>query len=231
MGNRIKYMLGLCVMGILTLGNNAGFAVTVCPDTTQYPYNGCSLDGLVQGGFPYFSQSVYISLQNKKNGDFSLMASYGGVASGISDLSVSNAIDDSYPIDNTFFQFKARSKNGDVTGSIRIMGKTDGKAQQMLMSADLTGVWSSAGDLIGFNTMNIQCGDAITALVTCTSNDVIYLTQLKDSLDPGGSKGRYTTTGLAVTGLAVTPVPVPAATWLFGSGVSALVALARRRKG
>ena len=98
------------------------------------------------------------------------------------------------------------------------MGILDGmNAQQTLMTADLTGVWGSTGQLIGFNTMNIQCGDAITAIVTCTSTEVIYLTQLIDSLDPGGAKGKYHTTGLAVTS-----VPVPAAVWLFGSGLIGL---------
>ena len=41
---KIKHVLGLCVLGVLTLGSGAGFAVTACPDPEQYPYNGCSLD-------------------------------------------------------------------------------------------------------------------------------------------------------------------------------------------
>jgi hypothetical protein len=105
------------------------------------------------------------------------------------------------------------------------MGKLDGmNAQQTLMTADLTGDWDSSGQLIGFNTMNIQCGDAIKAITTCTSAEVIYL-NLLDSLDLGGSKGKYHTTGLAVTS-----VPVPAAAWLFGSGLIGLVGVSRRRK-
>ncbi|MGD2056420.1 MAG: VPLPA-CTERM sorting domain-containing protein [Gammaproteobacteria bacterium] len=226
MVTKIKHVLGLCVLGVLTLGSGAGFAVTACPDPGQYPYNGCSLDGLVKGSFPYFTQSAYVTLKNKKNGDFYLTASYGGVASEVSEFRASNSVDDIYNIDNTFFQFKAKSKKGDVTGSIRIMGMLDGMSkQETLMTADLDGVWASSGQLIGFNTMNIQCGDAITALVTCTTNEVIYLTQLNDALDPGGAKGKYQTTGLAVTS-----VPVPAAVWLFGSGLVGLAGVVRRRK-
>ena len=44
MVNKIKHVLGLCVLGVLTLGSGAGFAAT-CPDPGQYPYNGCSLEG------------------------------------------------------------------------------------------------------------------------------------------------------------------------------------------
>jgi len=223
MANKIKYVLGVCVIGISVLGSSAGFAVTTCPDpSASGSMNGCSLPGTVAGSFPYFSQDVYVTLKNKKNGDFYLNASYDG---GVSDFRVSNAIDDIYNIDNTFFQFKAKSNKGDVTGSIRIMGKLDGmNAQQTLMTADLTGAWDSSGQLIGFNTMNIQCGDAINAIASCTSAEVIYL-NLLDSLDLGGSKGEYHTTGLAVTS-----VPVPAAAWLFGSGLIGLVGVSRRRK-
>jgi len=226
MANKIKYVLELCVLGVITLGSSVGFAAT-CPDAGEYPYNGCSLEGLRAGGFPYFTQSVYVTLKNKKNGDFYLTASYGGVASGVSDFRVSNSVDGIYNIDSTFFQFEAKRKNDNVTGSIRIMGMLDGMStQQTLMTADLDGVWASTGQLIGFNTMNIQCGEAILALVDCTSSEVIYLSQLQDPLDPGGAKGKYQTTGLAVT-----TVPVPAAVWLFGSGLIGLAGVARRRKG
>jgi hypothetical protein len=53
---------------------------------------------------------------------------------------------------------------------------------------------------------------------------VIYLSPLKDALNPGGSKGRYKTTGLAVTS-----VPVPATAWLLVSGLIGLVGVARRK--
>ena len=228
MDNKIKYLLGLCVMGVLTLGSSAGFAVTACPDPSATgPTNGCSLPGtdVVDGSYPYFMQSAYVTLKNKKNGDFYLNASYGGIASDVSRFYVDG--DTSYDIDNTFFHFKAKSKKGDVTGSVRIMGMLEGMSgQQTLMTADLTGVWASTGQLIGFNTMNIQCGKVILALVDCTSSEVIYLSQLQNSLDPGGAKGNYKTMGVAVTS-----VPVPAAVWLFGSGLIGLAGVARRRNG
>ena len=167
MSNKIKYVLGVCVVGICVLGSSAGFAISACPDpSASGPLNGCSLPGLVPGSFPYFTQGVSITLNNKNNGGFYLKASNGGGAPNVSEFRVSNSIDGIYNIDHTFFQFKAKSKHGDdVTGSIRIMGKLEGMPhQQTLMTADLTGVWNSTGGLIGFNTMNIQCGDAIEAI-------------------------------------------------------------------
>ena len=220
MVNKIQYMLGLCAMAVLTLGSSA--AQSACPDAGQYPSNGCSLPGLVGGSFPYFTQGVDVKLNSKDNGDFSFKASYGG--SGTSEFWVDQ--NNSYSIDNTFFQFKANAKHGDVVdGSVRIMGNLGGKpGRQTLMTADLTGVWDYSGGLIGFNTMNIQCGDAILVLVNCTSSEVIYFS-LQDALVPGGMKGKFETTGLAVTS-----VPVPAAVWLFGSGLVGLIGVSRRKR-
>jgi hypothetical protein len=224
MTTKIRSLLGVCAMGACALGSSAAFAV--CPDTGSYPLNGCSLgNGVVDGSFPYFEQSVNVTVKNKKNGNFQLSASYGGAASGTSDFVVGTSPQDVYSIDNTFYQLKAKEKKGDLTGSIRIMGKLDGSnAKETLMTADLTGVWDSSGSLIGFNTTNIQCSASINAIAPCTSAEVVYLTQLQQSLDLGGVKGKTSTTGLAVTS-----VPLPAAAWLFGSGLLGLVGVSRRK--
>jgi hypothetical protein len=226
--SRIKSMLGVCALGVCAFGGNVAFAVTMCPDTSAYPLNGCALGGdLVAGSFPYFEQSVYVTLHNRKNGSFSLNATYGGVADATSDFLVNNT-GGLYPIDNTFYQLKAKynSNKDELTGTIRIMGTIDGQpSRQTLMTADLTGVWDSSGALIGFNTMNIQCGSAITAIVPCTLNEVVYLTNISTPLSPGEGKGRT-----SATGLAVTSVPLPAAAWLFGSGLLGLVVVSRRSR-
>ena len=149
MVNKIQFLLSLCATSVLTLGSSAGFAATACPDPGQYPSNGCSLPGVANGSFPYFTQSVDVTLKNKKEGDFKLTASYGGDAPQESDFSVSDAVDDIHGINNTSFEFKARSKSGDLTGFVKIRGKLAGSnSQQLLMSADLDGDWDSSGQLI-----------------------------------------------------------------------------------
>lgn len=219
-------MLGLCVMGIYALSANPVFAAS-CPDLSAYPLNGCSLPGLVDGSFPFFLQNVTVTLKNKKHGNFRLKAKNRGAEARESTLYFSPSIDDTYAIYKTAFRFKASYKNGNLTGRIRIKGKMPElglNKRRTLMTADLKGQWNSTGQLIGLNTMNIECHAAINAVSQCTTDEVIYLTELKDALDLGGSRGTYRTTGLAVTS-----VPIPATAWLFGSGLLGLVSVARRK--
>ena len=216
---RIKFLIGVCALCSSTV-----FAAS-CPDLSAYPLNGCSLPGLVDGSFPFFYQTVKVILKNKNDGDFTLKAKYGGVASRKSLFLFSPAIEDIYPINGTRLKFRARYRDGVLTGSIRIRGKMPGlniNKRQTLMTADLKGDWNSTGQLIGFNTTNIECNPAINAVAECTKNEVIYFSQLVEALDLGGAKGKYRTTGLAVTS-----VPVPSAAWLFGSGLVGLAGMAR----
>jgi hypothetical protein len=95
------------------------------------------------------------------------------------------------------------------------------------MTADLSGLWaiSEDGTLLGFNTRDIVCHNAINAYLGsdgCTRNEVIYLA-LQDAITDGTRK-------LKTTGVALTSVPVPAAAWLFGSGLLGLVGIARRKE-
>ena len=226
MTGKIKFLSGLCVMGVWALSTSAVFAAS-CPDLSAYPLNGCSLPGLVDGSYPFFLQNVHVTLKNKKSGNFTLKARNRGAAARKSTFYVSPSLDDTYAIHKTRFRFKAKYKNGELTGRIRIKGKMPElglNKRRTLMTADLKGQWSSTRQLIGFNTMNIECHDAINAVSPCTTDEVIYLSDLEDALHPGGSRGKYKTTGLAVTS-----VPVPATAWLFGSGLIGFTGVARRK--
>ena len=120
-----------------------------------------------------------------------------------------------------------KSPSGVASGKIKISGKIDDLGiKGTLMTADLEGAWDADGSLIGFNTMNIQCNDAINAYLGgggCTTNEVIYL-NLLEAIGPDAGARKIKTAGIAVTS-----VPLPAAAWLFGSGLLGLIAMARRR--
>ena len=213
-------------MGVCALSASAIFAAS-CPDLSDYPLNGCKLPGLVDGSFPFFLQNVTVTLKNKKHGKFRLKAKRLGAETRESTLFFSPSSDDTYAVYKTFFRFKAKYKNGKLAGRIRIKGKMPElgiNKRRTLMTADLKGEWNSTGQLIGFNTMNIECHEAINAVSPCTTDEVIFLSELEDALDVGGLKGKYKTTGLAVTS-----VPVPAAAWLFGFGLMGLAGMARHK--
>ncbi len=77
--------------------------------------------------------------------------------------------------------------------------------------------------LWGFNTTNIVCSDLINTLTGgCTTDEVVYL-NLLEAIGPDTGFDRISTAGRALTS-----VPVPAAAWLFGSGLIGLAGMARR---
>ena len=121
--------------------------------------------------------------------------------------------------------------DGITSGTLKIMGgieelgingsKKNGGKKNPLMKAELDGTWSinADGDLVGFNTMNIVCHDKISAY--CTEAESFYL-NLLESITTGKPE-------IKTAGIAVTTIPVPAAIWLFGSGLLGLLAVSRRK--
>jgi hypothetical protein len=79
-----------------------------------------------------------------------------------------------------------------------------------------------------FNTTGTDCGGLISALAgECVTGEVSL--ELEVTPETDGEPGRIITDGRAVTDLpSNTVVPVPAAAWLFGSGLIALAGITRR---
>ena len=226
-----------CLFGMLGLGSSSSFAA--CPDATEYPHNECSMQqeqGVIDGSYAYFDQGAKVKAKNSTEGDLKKFEAK------IEKKSVSLLLfyfdpDGTYDIEKATVKVKAKvQKDGSVKGSVKIKGKIDGlgiSKKKTLMTADLTGEWSVSDDgkLFGANTKNIVCHDSINARSPCATSDVVYVT-LDEAIN---STKKLTTTGTAVTSISgeILPpaeVPVPAAVWLFGSGLLGLVGMARHRK-
>ena len=224
MVTRIKNLVLVCLLGASFIFSSNSLAAT-CPDPSAYPFNDCSLPGLVRGSFPYFEQGMALRYKANKHG-FRINAKYDK-DSFLSSFLVDP--DDILEITKTRFKFKARVKDGIAYGSIKISGVIDDLGitrRSTLMTADLSGPWAmdETGTLLGFNTMNIVCHGNIDSYVLggCTQNEVIYLA-LQDAITSS-------TRALKTTGVALTSVPLPPAAWLFGTGLLGLVGMARRKK-
>jgi hypothetical protein len=225
MSNTIKSMSIVCVVGAFTLGCTGSYAAS-CADGSAGPLNGCALPDVVAGSYPYFENEVtvdYDGTKLEKKGYSKLKAK------GVKDSVVSTFVADQgneFTIEKPKFSLKA--KVGDpaidkvALGKLKISGKIDGqkfnvKAKIGLSKNDLAAYdVSPEGLLWGFNTTEIQCKNVPTG---CTTDEVVYL-GLKDTI---GGALKVTTDGVAVTS-----VPVPAAAWLFGSGLLGLIGVSRR---
>jgi hypothetical protein len=221
MTSKIKTLVFVCLTGALAFGSTASFAlINGCPDPAMFPGNGCNLPGITAGSFPYFDQAVDVKYKETNNG-FKIKAKF---LSGSKRSSLVGA-SDVYSIDNTKYKLSAEMKNDTLSGMVRIKGKIQDlgiNKQKTLMEADLMDAFDSAGNLVGFNTENIVCHQAIIDAVGCTSSESVYLSLIEDIFASGASKVR-------TAGVAVTTVPLPAAVWLFASGLLGLAGMARRR--
>jgi hypothetical protein len=224
--SRLLGALSACFLAIYSacsFANDLG-----CPDPSGFPTSsGCSLPGtgIRPSGFPYFDQAVKVKYKGKKDRDFSdfnVNASFNK-NSGRSLL----VFDSGNPlfIGKTKFKFKAKVRDGVASGSVTINGIIEGLGitkKEELFTANLEGPWALSGDqqLLGFNTGDIVCNEAFASY--CTESESIYLA-LVDAINAGDKN-------IKTTGVAVTTVPLPAAAWLFGSGLLGLAGMSRRKK-
>jgi hypothetical protein len=221
--NLMRQLVLVVFLTIATLGSTSSFATT-CDSNQLTGF------GLVGGSFPCFETAVQVKLrQAHDHVPLTITGIYdrGGIS-----LFYKSATE-YLPISDTIFRFSAavdgpgpNSWNGSMSirGHIDLDGLMTG-APQLLMSADLTGEYAQNGSLIGFNTQNIVCNAAIDAYIGgsgCTENEVIYFA-LNGTIDLDGKNQNF-------TGTAYTSVPLPAAVWLFGSGLLGLMGIAGGRK-
>jgi hypothetical protein len=208
------------VLAVGALVSAGSSAATTCDSN--------SISSLVAGSYPCFETSIEFGFKSQGPHAETLTATYNSKTQkggGISLFHVSST--DSYSITNTVFDFSANVQHSILTGSMSISGNIDSiNASGLLMSANLTGVYGEAGNLVGFNTKDIWCSAAINAAIGgngCTKAEVVYF--LLDGtldLDAKHSQKLY--------GTAYTSVPLPAAVWLFGSGILGLAGISGRKR-
>ena len=224
------------VLLFATSGNAPVYANVIQLENSGYPDGSFHLPGILPSGKPDFDHKVNTHVVRQgNNGSMLIVTGMGGNHY----FNVSN--EESYPLTGGYvlkahFDSEGKLLDGNVkiTGSIMNddgMGSMGGgKLFEADLGSDMSDTDSAyTSDLIGLNISNIICSSVISQLVPggCAQYGSVYL-----PLDEGGFDGfmdRYYSRGRAVTSMP-SAIPVPAAAWLFGSGLIGLVGMARRRK-
>lgn len=211
------------MLATIGIGSVHATSLTYNPDGTVV---GFSLPGITPAGNPNFENTVKLKVKKKGQKGYKLKVRKKGKdqflnSSPLDSLQIKGG---NYKLDAMFDPF-----GNFLEGTLKIKGKVDtplGKAKGTLMTATLTSfAYTSdlSSSLLGFNTSDIVCNSVIDDWLACTSNESVYI-----ELDEGGFAP--TVKNFKSNGLSVATVPVPAAVWLFGSGLIALAGMTRRRK-
>jgi hypothetical protein len=185
-----------------------------------------TLPSITDDSYPQFQNSVTIKRGNGPNSDTWKISNKNGKNSTSQFFT---SVSTSYTVSSVKYDGSVLwNPDGSFnTGTVSITGKVAGFGRQELMTATLDNFEWDSGAWLGFNTSNIQCSADLNSLIGgggCTTNESLLI-QLKNGWD-----GNPLTKGLNLSGIALTSVPLPAAAWLFVSGLGLIGVTARRNK-
>lgn len=215
----------------------ASSALSYNPDGTVVGYN---LPGIRAAGLPNFENPFRANWRAN-------LKTKQGVTTGIAELKARMKDGDSFLFNLTeslsytfephsgnyymqaFFKYDGSEFTIDQQKNnyFEIKGKLDFDGT-LLNGTLVTGTfdsWAYSADLIGFNTTIDIADSLICTVVSCTAGESAYLGDFLNgfTFDPFDDKATF-------EGLSVVTIPVPAALWLFGSGLLGLIGVARRKK-
>jgi hypothetical protein len=192
------------------------------------------LPGIPSTGDPNFTNDVFLKYQRADSVSNKLTAELKKKTGSF------NMGSDTYTVNNMSFKLRANFTNTSDPefvkegSSVRINGNISGLGDNgILFRANLIGfALDDDGTVIGFKTDltglndkdsgNYFCADSFAAYCEASLGESVYFYNF-GTLKLGDKKFRE-------YGSAITTVPVPAAVWLFGSGLLGLVSIARRKK-
>ena len=133
-----------------------------------------------------------------------------------------------FDIDSTVFTIVTGGDAIDINDEDFMLTST-GSISMLSSMGSFSGSFTVGGGLLTGTFVDLTVFDFGTGDGTF-GGDVIYTGgSLQGALTGGRIEGAYSTLGVAAKLGEVTVVPVPAAVWLFGSGLLGLVGIARRK--
>jgi hypothetical protein len=233
---RASFVTVLSVLLFAAAGNAPVYANMIQLEDPGYADGFFHLPGILPSGKPDFDHKVNTHVVRQgNNGSMLIVTGMGGNHY----FNVSD--EESYPLTGGYV-LKARfdSEGNLLDGNVKITGSImnddgmgsmgGGKLFEAELGSDMSDTdYAFTSDLIGFNTSNITCSSVISQMIPggCEQYGSVYLPL--DEGDFDGLMDRYYSRGRAVTSMP-SAIPVPAAVWLFGSGLIGLVGMARRCK-
>ena len=213
-----KKLLASMGLALAAMGATSTASAALATDATL------NMDAFVLGG--YYGNLVvdgsYFAMDNDGNGTFAKNERVGltpGADGGITLGSVQGAGD----IDSPWSFFNA---TGNHTQAATLSVASDDGAGNATINMSGWNVFWNGG--------NIDMGQGADAVVSCGATCEVgdtYTLDYTAVVPSGGFAGvNYQLHLQGTVGAAVSAVPVPAAVWLFGSGLLGLAGVARRRK-